>query len=168
GYVADRDGGIDWSAPSPELHQFHNDRVRKLSAHLLGRRLYETMLYWEDAEPDHPVEAEFKSIWLSLPKTVFSNTLSEVRGKARLASGDLSAEVAALDGPVGIGGPGLAAEAMRQGLIDEFEVFIAPVVLGGGTPYFPPDVRLDLDLLETRFFGPTRYLHYRSRSSKTA
>jgi dihydrofolate reductase len=169
GYVTGPDGGIDWSAPTEELHQFHNDRVRELDAHLLGRRLHETMLYWETAEPDGEVEQEFARIWQPLPKIVFSNTLTAVEGQnVRLARGDLAEEVAALEGRLGIGGAGLAAEATRLGLIDEYELFVVPVVLGGGTPYFPPDVRLDLELVETRAFGQTLYLRYRSRSSKTA
>ncbi|HEX6025020.1 MAG TPA: dihydrofolate reductase family protein [Solirubrobacter sp.] len=169
GYIADADGRFDWAVPSPELHQFHNDRVREQDAQLLGRRLYETMLYWETAERDNEIARDFADVWLPMPKIVFSNTLTEVEGQnTRLARGDLASELAGLDGRVGIGGAGLAAEAMRRGLIDEYELFLVPVVVGGGTPYFPPDVRLDLELAETRSFGETIYLRYRSRSSKTA
>jgi dihydrofolate reductase len=168
GYIAGPDGEIDWSAPDPELHRFHNDQTRELHAHLCGRRLYETMVYWETADQGGEVELEFASLWQALPKIVFSSTLTSVEGNARLATGGLAEELDTLDGEIAIGGAGLAAEAARLGLIDEYRLFVSPVVLGGGTPFFP-DVRLDLELLETRTFGSrVVYLRYRSLSSKTA
>src|SRR5688572_31448274 len=99
GFIADPDGEIDWSAPDEELHRFHNDEVRELGAHLCGRRLYETMLYWETADedpsaPDYTLE--FAHIWKRLPKIVFSTTLETVEGKSRLATGDVAEEVARL------------------------------------------------------------------------
>jgi dihydrofolate reductase len=169
GYMADPNGEIDWTAPEPELHQFHNDRVRKLDAFVSGRRLYETMLYWETATPDSEVELEFARIWQSLPKVVFSKTLTSVQGNARLATAGLAEELAGLEGNVEIGGAELAAEAARLGLIDEYQPFVYPVALGGGTPFFPAGVRLDLELSETRTFGSrVVFLRYRSLSSKTA
>jgi dihydrofolate reductase len=168
GYVAGPNGEIDWSAPDPALHQFHNDQTRELDAHLCGRRLYETMVYWETADDvPAPVELEFARVWQALPKIVFSTTLTSVEGNARLAAGGLAEELAGLDGRVAIGGAALAAEAARLGLIDEYGLFVSPVVLGGGTPFFAPGVRLDLELVETRAFGQTLYLRYRSLSSKT-
>jgi dihydrofolate reductase len=160
GYIAGPDGDFDWSAPDEELHRFHNERVRGLSAHLLGRRLYETMVYWETDDPGWgEVEREFAGIWRPLPKVVFSTTLDTVEGNARLARGSVADELAQFDGEVGIGGPGLAASAID--VIDEFELFISPVVVGGGTPFFPPR-RIDLELVETRTFASrVTYLRYR-------
>jgi dihydrofolate reductase len=170
GFIADPKGEIDWSAPDEELHQFHNDRVRELGAHFEGRRLYETMLYWETADQNaeaSQIELEFARIWQPLPKVVFSRTLESVEGNARLARGDVAEEVARLKsepgGDLGVGGAGLAAAFAELDLIDEYQLFVAPVVLGGGTPYFPPlERRLDLELVETRTFGSrVVYLRYR-------
>jgi dihydrofolate reductase len=160
GFVADPDGDFSWSAPDAELHRFHNERVRALSAQFMGRRLYETMLYWETDDPGWgEVEREWADIWRPLPKIVFSTTLDTVEGNARLAGGDVAGELAQFDGDVGIGGPGLAASAAD--VIDEYELFVNPVVVGGGKPLFPPR-RIDLELVETRTFGSrVQYLHYR-------
>jgi dihydrofolate reductase len=164
GYVAGPDGGIDWTVPSEELHRFHNQRAAATDAHLLGRRLYETMLVWDAEEFSEPAMAEFAEIWRPLEKIVFSRTLTSVEGSSRLATGTLEEEIAALgDRRIAVGGAGLAAECMRLGLIDELELFVVPIVIGGGTPYFPPDVHIDLELVESRTFDATVYLHYRRR-----
>ena len=169
GFIAGPDGAIDWSAPDEELHRFHNEQTRELGAHLLGRRLYETMLYWETAEenPSLPeTEREFARIWKSLPRIVFSNTLDRVEGNARLAAGSVRDEVATLKAEPGkdlaVGGAGLASTCIRSGLVDEYRLFVSPVVLGGGTPYFPAlDDRIDLELIESRTFGSrVVYLRY--------
>jgi dihydrofolate reductase len=168
GFIADRDGAIDWSAPDEELHRFHNEQTRKLGAHLLGRRLYETMLYWETAEENPSLsetEREFARIWKGLPRIVFSNTLERVEGNARLAAGPVRDEVATLKAEAGkdvaVGGAGLASTCIRLGLVDEYQLFVRPVVLGGGTPYFPVlDDRIDLELIESRTFG-TRVVYLR-------
>jgi dihydrofolate reductase len=171
GYVADPDGGIDWSVPDEELHRFHNDQVREVGTHLLGRRLYEVMTYWETVEedgslPEHVLE--FARIWKDLPKIVFSSTLEDVVGKATLVRGDLVDQVTKLKREPGkdlaVGGAGLASTLIERGLIDEYRLFLSPVVLGGGTPYFPIlDHRLDVELVETRTFGSrVVYLRYRS------
>jgi dihydrofolate reductase len=166
GYVAGPDGSFDWGTPSEELHRFHNKRVGEIDVQLLGRRLYETMLVWDTEEFSEPVMAEFAGIWRPLEKIVFSTTLTDVEGRNRLASGSLEEEIAALgERRIAVGGAGLAAECMRRGLVDEFELFVVPVVIGGGTPYFPPDVEVDLELVETRMFGGTVYLHYRRRTN---
>lgn len=171
GYIAAPDGDISWGAPDQELHRFHNERVRGVGAQLMGRRLYETMLPWEtgDLASSGPAEAEFAKIWQPLPKVVFSMTLERVEGSARLAIRNLDEEIAALretaDGEIAIGGAGLASSAIAAGLVDEFQLFVCPVVLGGGTPYFPPLERpLDLELAETRTFGSrVVFLRYRRR-----
>jgi dihydrofolate reductase len=161
GFIAGPDRSIDWSAPGEELHRFHNRHAAELGAHLCGRRLYETMLYWETADENpalSPVELEFAQIWRQLPKLVFSRTLSRVEGNARLATDGVVEEVARLKRQPGkdlaVGGAGLASSLIEHGLIDDFRLFVSPVVLGGGTPYFPPlRRRSDLELVETREFG---------------
>jgi dihydrofolate reductase len=161
GFIADADGAIDWGAPDEELHQFHNDEVRELGAHLLGRRLYETMVYWETADQDpaaDPIIRDFAAVWQALPKIVFSTTLKTVEGNTRLATDSLADEIARLKAEPGkdiaIGGAGLAAEATRLGLIDEYRLFLNPILLGAGTPYFPPlEARVPLELIETRAFA---------------
>jgi dihydrofolate reductase len=173
GFIAGPGGEIDWSEPGDELFRFHTEQVRELGGYLLGRRLYETMVYWETAEeqPSFPEpRREFARIWKELPKVVFSSTLEKVEGNARLASGGLAEEVAKLKEEQGkdisIGGAGLAASAMKLDLIDEYRLFLSPVVLGGGTPYFPAlDEKVDLELVETRTFGGrVVYLRYRRAS----
>ena len=156
GYIKGPDGGFEWSAPDDELHRFHNDRVREQSAQLLGRRLYETMVYWERPDENWDATArEFAGIWQSLPKIVFSSTLDAVEGgSARLATGDPAEELAGLEGNIGVGGAGLAATLIERGLVDEFHVFVCPVIVGGGTPFFSAGApRMDLELVETRTFG---------------
>ena len=164
GYVVGPDGKFDWAAPDEELHRFHNEQTRALDGHLLGRRLYETMLYWETAGDDpSEIAREFAQVWQALPKLVFSRTLDAVQGtNTRLARGDLRAELDALDGDVAVGGAELAAEAARLDLIDEYRLFVHPVAVGGGTPFFPRDRRVDLELIETRTFSSrVVYLRYR-------
>jgi dihydrofolate reductase len=161
GFIAGPDGEIDWSPPDEELHRFHNEQVRAIGAHLLGRRLYETMVYWETAEENPSAsdyELEFARIWKALPKIVFSKTLQKGEGNTRLVRDGLADEVAKLKEQPGkdlaVGGAGLASSCIELGLIDEYRLFVSPVVLGGGTPYFPPlQERIDLELVETRTFG---------------
>jgi dihydrofolate reductase len=173
GFIAGPDGEIDWSAPDEELHRFHNQQTRELGAHLCGRRLYEEMVYWETADENPSAaehELEFARIWKSLPKVVFSTTLEKVEGNARLARADVAEEVAELKEQPGkdlaVGGAGLASTAMKLDLIDEYRLFFSPVVLGGGTPYFPAlDERIDLELVETRTFG-SRVVYVRYRRAR--
>jgi dihydrofolate reductase len=170
GFIAGPKGDIDWSAPDEELHRFHNEQVRELGAYLLGRRLYETMLYWETADEDPSAadfELEFARIWKPLPKIVFSNTLDGVEGNASLAANSVAEEVARLKEQPGrdvaVGGAGLASTLIKLNLVDEYRLFVSPVVLGSGTPYFPPlEERLNLELIETRTFG-SRDVHLRYR-----
>src|SRR3954471_15152047 len=154
GYINGPDGTFDWSAPSDELHRFHNQRVAETDVQLLGRRLYETMLVWETQDFTDPTMVEFAGLWRPLEKIVFSTTLETIEGNGRLATRSLQEELAALgDTTIAVGGACLAAACMREGLIDQFHMFDAPVVIGGGTPYFPHDVNVALDLVETRTFG---------------
>ena len=162
GFIAGPDSEIDWSAPDEELHRFHNQQTRELGGHLLGRRLYETMVYWETADDENPSapehELEFARIWKEMPKIVFSKTLEKVEGNARLVRDGAAEEVARLKEQRGkdlaVGGAGLASTFMKLGLIDEYRLFISPVILGGGTPYFPAlEERINLELVETRTFG---------------
>jgi dihydrofolate reductase len=170
GFIASRDGAIDWSAPDEELHRLHNERTRQLGAHLCGRRLYEVMLYWETAEQNHPLaehELEFARIWKPLPKVVFSKTLEEVEGNARLVRDGVAEEVERLKAQPGkdlaVGGAGLASSLIKLGLVDEYQLFVSPVVLGGGTAFFPAlEERINLELVETRTFGSrVVYVRYR-------
>lgn len=169
GYISGPHGEIDWTAPDEALHRFHNQRVHQLGAHLLGRRLYEVMLIWEtteDSEWTADYEREFAGIWRALPKIVFSRTLDSVQGNARLAAADPAEEVAKLKAQEGkdlaVGGSRLASAMTKLGLIDEYEVFIYPTVVGDGKPFFT-DVadRIDLNLVESRTFGNrVVYLRY--------
>jgi dihydrofolate reductase len=170
GFIAGPGGEIDWSAPDEELHRFHNDQTRELGAQLCGRRLYEEMLYWETAEENPSAsdyELEFARIWKDLPKIVFSRTLEKVEGNARLATGGVAEEVARLKAEPGkdlaVGGAGLASALIELGLVDEYRLFISPVVLGAGTPFFPAlKERVHLELVETRTFGSrVVYVRYR-------
>ncbi|MFF6793723.1 dihydrofolate reductase family protein [Streptomyces filamentosus] len=170
GYIVGPDGGFDWSGPEEDVFRFWIDEIREVGVHLLGRRLYETMLYWETADQDPALgeaEREWTALWNPLPKVVFSTTLSTVQGQARLASGTLAEEIARLraepaQGDIAIGGATLAAEAAEADLIDEYRAVIHPVLVGGGIPFFPRDERqVNLELLETRTFNSkVVYLRY--------
>ncbi|GAA2662780.1 dihydrofolate reductase family protein [Streptomyces vastus] len=174
GYIVGPDGGFDWTTPDEEVFRFATDEVREVGVHLLGRRLYETMLYWETADQNPSLDfptLEFAAIWKQLPKVVFSTTLSAVQGNARLASGDLAEEIERLraepgDGNIAIGGATLAAEAAASGLIDEYRARVYPVLVGGGIPFFPQrERRVDLELVETRTFS-SRIVYLRYRVSR--
>jgi dihydrofolate reductase len=170
GFIAGPGGEIDWSAPDQELHRFHNQQMKGIGTHLCGRRLYEEMLYWESADQDPSAAGavlEFARIWQQVPKLVFSSTLEKVEGNARLAAGGVAEELAAVREQQGkdlaVGGAGLAAAFIELGLIDEYRLFVSPVVLGAGTPFFPAlEKRAELELLETRTFASrVVYLRYR-------
>ncbi len=171
GYIVGPDGDFAWTPPDQEVFGFVTDEIREVGVYLLGRRLYETMLYWETADQDPSLddsELEWAAIWKPLPKVVFSTTLSAVQGNARLASGGLAEEIERLraepgEGDIAIGGATLAAEAAALGLIDEYRARVYPVLVGGGIPFFPQrERRVDLELVETRTFSSrVVYLHYR-------
>ena len=171
GYIVGPDGTFDWTAPGDEVFRFISDEFRKVGVHLMGRRLYETMLYWETAGQDATLDddaLEWAAMWNPLPKVVFSTTLTAVRGNARLASGSLAEEIERLraepaDSEIAIGGATLAAEAAALGLIDEYRVRVYPVLVGGGTPFFPQQGRhVELELVEQRTFSSgVVFLRYR-------
>ena len=171
GYIVGPDGGFDWTEPDPELFRFVTDQTRELAAYVMGRRLYETMLYWETADRDPSLDEdalEWAAIWKPLPKVVFSTTLSAVEGNARLATGSLVEEIEQLraepaDGDIAVGGAALAGEAARLGLIDEYRPRVLSVLVGGGIPFYPhSERRVDLELVESRTFGShTVYFRYR-------
>jgi dihydrofolate reductase len=170
GFIAGPNGEIDWSAPDEELHRFHNQQTREIGAHLCGRRLYEVMTYWETADENPSAaehELEFARIWKDMPKIVFSKTLEKVEGNTRLVRDGVADEVAKLKeqtgGDLAVGGAGLASTLIKLDLVDEYRLFVSPVVLGGGTPYFPAlQERINLELVETRTFGSrVAYVRYR-------
>ncbi|HEX3689404.1 MAG TPA: dihydrofolate reductase family protein [Solirubrobacteraceae bacterium] len=170
GYIVGPDGGFDWTAPDPELFRFVTDQTRELSAYVMGRRLYETMLYWETADQDPSLDEDaltWAAIWKPLPKVVFSTTLSAVEGNARLATGGLAEEIERLrtepgDGDIAVGGATLAGEAARLDLIDEYQPRVIAVLVGGGIPFYPQsERRVDLELVESRPFSRTVCFRYR-------
>jgi dihydrofolate reductase len=162
GYVAGPDGSIGFAIPDDELHRAANDQLRETSVELYGRRMWEVMsAHWPTAD-QHPgtsdEEREFALLWQAAEKVVFSRTLTEVEHGARLVRDDPVEEIRRLKdgngGPLAISGPTLAAEAVRAGLVDQYQLFLHPVVLGGGLPYLPPLERpLELELAEERRFG---------------
>jgi len=169
GFIADRDGNFDWAEPSDEVHTFVNDLERPVGTYLYGRRMYEVMVAWEtmDLADQAPYLQDYQRIWRAADKVVFSTTLADVRSeRTRLEpefDPDAIREMKASGGAdISIGGPGLAADAIRAGLVDQFQVLFVPVIVGGGTSWLPDDVRLDLELLdERRFRNGTVYLGYR-------
>jgi dihydrofolate reductase len=174
GYIVGPDGGFDWSVPDEEVFRAHIEEIRDVGVHLMGRRLYETMLYWETAEQVASLdnaEREWTALWKPLPKVVFSTSLSSVQGHARLAIGGLAEEIERLRaqpaaGDIAIGGATLAAQAAAVGVIDEYRVWIHPVLVGGGIPFFPQHERqVELELIESRTFR-SKVVHLRYRVAR--
>ena len=162
GYVETVDHSLDWTVLSDELHQWFNDQFRTIEASLYGRRLYEVMAaYWPTGESDPDgteVTREFARIWNAVPRIVFSTTLDHVEWNSRLVSGDVGEIYGRIreefSGDLEVAGPTLAAQFIERGLVDEYQVVVHPVVLGGGTPFFPSlDARIQLRLLEERQFA---------------
>jgi dihydrofolate reductase len=169
GFVARPKGELDWSVPHEDVHRFINDQMHHVDTFLFGRRMYETMVVWDDMANDPDLteyEHDFASTWLQQTKIVFSSTLGAVRGNARLASEDLGSEVAQLKAAPGkdiaIGGATLASSAFNQHLIDEVHLFVHPTILGSGKPCFPNlNLTVNLALVETRQFeSGVVYLKY--------
>jgi len=170
--VADEEGNFDWAAPDEEVHRFVNDLERPVGTYLYGRRMYEVMSSWETApvDADQPaVVRDFAQIWQAADKIVYSKTLETVStGRTRIER-DLDPDpvrmleaTAARD--ISVGGPELAAQAIEAGLVDEFQLFVTPILVGGGTSACPKGVRVELELLaEHRFGNGVVYLHYGTR-----
>jgi dihydrofolate reductase len=169
-YTADAEGKFDWAEPDEEVFAFVNDLERGVGTYLYGRRMYETMASWETAPLDGQSRAfrEFAGIWRAADKVVYSTTLraaSTARTRIEPRFDPEAVRELKRHGDVSIGGPGLAASAVRAGLVDEYQLLLVPVVVGGGTSVFPPGTRVGLDLVEQRrFAGGVAYLRYRARS----
>lgn len=169
GFVADAQGDFGWSAPDEEVHAYLNERDRAVRTELYGRRLYDVMKAWETygTSPDaQDVERQYGEQWRGRPKVVFSRTLPSV-GTSRTTllrafdPGQVNDLVEASDGDVSIGGPDLAAQALRAGLVDAVEYYASPLLVGGGTPWLPTGLRLDLRLVEHhRFTSGVVHLAY--------
>jgi dihydrofolate reductase len=169
GYTADAEGKFDWAEPDEEVLAFVNDLERGIGTYLYGRRMYETMVYWETlpATGRSDLVRDYIGIWRAADKIVYSTTLRDAASaRTRIEPYFDPEAVRALkrDGDVSVGGPGLAASAIRAGLVDEYQVFVTPVVVGGGTSVFPGGVRARLDLMDQhRFASGVVYLRYRNR-----
>jgi len=172
GYVADRDGNFDWAAPDEEVHAFVNDLERPIGTYLLGRRMYEVMGFWETpqaVEDQPPVMHDYAGIWRAADKVVYSGTLERASTDRTRIERAFDPEAvrmmkAAADRDLSVGGPTLAAQAIKAGLVDEYHLFLTPVLVGGGNPAFPDGVRQGLELLEERRFGSgVVHLHYRTK-----
>jgi dihydrofolate reductase len=170
GYVADADGKFDWAVPDEAVHAFVNDRERPLGTHLYGRRMYETMVAWETMDDPAPLMRDYAQIWRAADKVVYSRTLEAVASeRTRLEREFDPGAVRALkersERDLSVGGPGLAAAALRAGLVDEVQLSLNPIVVGAGNPALPGGVRLPLQLLHERRFGNgVVYLHYGAAS----
>jgi dihydrofolate reductase len=171
GYMNDEQGNFGWARPDEEVHTFFNELESPVGTNLYGRRMYETMRYWQDP-PDlakHPdYIRDFAEIWQDTDKVVYSRTLAEPSTPRTRIESEFDPDAVremkeAANADLSIGGAGIAAEALRAGLVDELHQVIYPVIVGGGTHWLPDGVRLDLELVEERrFASPTVYLHYRA------
>lgn len=169
GFVSDPDGNFGWGAPEEESHEFLNEQAQSVGTYLLGRRMYETMVYWETAHlvaDQPPFVLECARIWQAADKVVYSTTLNDVASERTRIERSFEPEAvrqlkAESDLDLTVDGPDLAAQAIRAGLVDEFRPIVGPAIVGGGKPFLPPDVRVDLELLDERRFGNgVLYLSY--------
>ncbi len=172
GYVADEEGNFDWAAPDEEVHSFVNELERPVGTYLYGRRMYEVMAYWETAQTpgdQSSVVQDFAEIWQAADKIVYSKTLEMVSSARTRIERDFDPEAvrqlkASAGRDITVGGPDLAGQAIKAGLVDEFQLFVSPILVGGGKHSLPHDVHLKLELLDERRFGNgVVYLHYRTR-----
>ena len=172
GYTEDEDGRFDWAKPDEEVHAFFNELERPVGTHLYGRRMYETMIYWESAETvegQPPYIQEFAEIWRAAEKVVYSRALEEAPSARTRIERDFDPQAVrqmkdSAERDLAIGGPELAAQAIGAGLVDELNLVLVPVSVGGGKPALPRR-RVDLELLEERrFANGMMYLHYRDRT----
>ena len=175
GYVADKDGNFDWAAPDEEVHRFVNDLERRVGTFLYGRRMYEVMAFWETAHTladRSPFIKDYAEIWQAADKVVYSRTLEKVTtARTQLERGFDPEAVRQMKARAGrdlsVGGPDLAAQAIKADLIDDYHLFVAPFVVGGGNQALPNDVRVPLELMdEHRFNNGVVHLHYRSSAGR--
>jgi dihydrofolate reductase len=173
GYIADEDGNLDWGEPGEEYYAFLNDLVRPVGAYLYGRRLYELMAVWETdpaAVAQSPGAREFAQIWQAADKVVYSRTLQAAATTRTRIERDFDPDAvrqlkAAAERDLTVGGPDLGAQAITAGLVDEVQLFVWPVVVGGGQRFLPARVRLQLELVDERRFGNgVVYLRYRTQT----
>jgi dihydrofolate reductase len=169
GYTADEDGNFDWAAPDEEVHSFVNDLERPVGTHLYGRRMYEVLVPWETIDDPSPHIREFAEIWRAADKVVYSRTLAAPSSARTRIERDFDPEAvrrlkAAAGHDLTVGGPNLAAHAFRAELVDECQLFLAPIVVGGGNRALPDKLRVRLELLDERRFGNGMvFLRYRTR-----
>ena len=172
GFIEDRDGNFDWAMPDEEVHRFINNLERNAGTYLYGRRMYEIMTVWEtdpNLAADSPLTQDFAQVWQAADKIVYSKTLTAASTRKTRIERNFDPEAIrqlkkTAQHDIAIGGPDLAAHAFRSGLIDECHLFLAPIVVGGGKPALPDNVRLELELLEERRFGNgTLFLRYRTK-----
>jgi dihydrofolate reductase len=173
GYIADENGNFDWAAPDEEVHAFLNDLERPVGTYLYGRRMYEVMRAWETADTfadQSPAMQDYAQVWQAADKIVYSTTLDTVSSARtrmeRVFDPEAVRQLKAGAGrDLSVGGPDLAAQAIRAGLVDEWRLFLTPIVVGSGNPALPDDVRVNLELLdERRFAGGVVYLRFRTRT----
>jgi dihydrofolate reductase len=169
GYIADVDGRFDWAQPDEEVHGFVNDLERPIGTYLYGRRMYDVMVGWETMETTEPLMTDFALIWRAADKVVYSRTLPEVASaRTRIERAfDAAAVQQMKDGAaadIGVGGAELAGHAIKAGFVDEYHLFLVPIVVGGGTAALPDEARVELELVDQRRFGNgTVYLRYTAR-----
>jgi dihydrofolate reductase len=173
GYVADEDGNFDWAEPDEEVHSFVNDLERRVGTYLYGRRMYDVMVAWESPDTvadQSPFMHDYAEIWKAADKVVYSTTLEAASSARTRVQRDFDPEAirqmkATANRDISVGGPDLAAQAIKAGLVDEWHLFVTPVVVGGGKRSFPDDVRQKLETVDDRRFGNgVVYLHYRTRT----
>ena len=161
GYVADENGNFDWAEPDEEVHTFSNGLERPIGTYLYGRRMYEVMVYWETAHTladQPPFIRDFAQIWQAADKIVYSRTLERVTSARTRIERDFDPETVRqikeqAGADITVGGPDLAAQAFRASLVDECDVFVVPIVVGGGKHFLPNNLRQELELLGDRTFG---------------
>lgn len=172
GYVADSEGNFDWSMPSEEVHRFVNNLERRIGTYLYGRRMYEVMRYWETASTGNGEPSagqEFAKMWQANDKIIYSRSLENVSTARTKLEREFDPAVirrmkADASRDIAVSGPTIAGQAMKLGLVDECHLFLSPIVVGGGTPALPDNVRIQLELLDERRFGNgVVHLHYRVR-----
>ncbi len=173
GYVADEQGKFDWAEPDEEVHRFVNELERPVGTYLYGRRMYEVMVFWETAHTlagQPPFIQDYAQIWQAAEKIVYSKTLDTVSSARTRIEREFDPEAvrqmkAAAESDITVGGPDLAAQAIKAGLVDEYHLFLTPILVGGGNQSLPDNVRVELELLDERRFGNgVLYLRYRART----